>query len=219
MSHANRVGQSLSACMRSKNLGGTMLRTLVSILTLSITMSAQAYYAEFTNESLIPPDSQIQSVETHLYDLVKQGFGGECGDTQCYRLDVMINGKHVARWMVSPGKPHPGTSFRGGYTPSYPNGTPYSRKKRMGRGYRNYRGDPMPWAAFWLRNDRGTPVIATHCGRVTGRRESHGCVRMICKGTDENGRARNDAKRVNQWVKAAQQNGGTATAYTQHTRP
>lgn len=183
------------------------------IFALFYSQAVFAAFGEFTNEDLIPPDSQIYSVETVLIDIAKRGYRNECNDSQCFRLNIYINGDHVAQWMVSPGRPHSGSSFRGNYTPAYSNGTPYSTWRIYRSGYVSSRGDSMPWAAFWERNDGGHTVIATHCGHVTGRRESHGCVRMVCSG------ARNDAKRLNLWVRAAQANGGEAISYTFDTRP
>lgn len=188
---------------------GDQMKSFLFLSFLLLSSQVFAAYGEFTDESLIPPASKIKKIETFVYDLVKEGYGKECGDTQCFRIDVQINGTHVATWIASPGKPHPGTDFKGNYTPEYHSGVPYSRKKRQGANYVNRHGDPMPWAAFWERNDRGTPVIATHAGRVTGRRESHGCVRLH----------RDKAKRIYQWVGAAMKNGGIARAYTKDTIP
>lgn len=189
------------------------MKRLLSSLGLSLcflgAQPAFAAFGEFTDADGIPSLSQINKVETFLYDLVKEGYGKECDDTQCYRLNVEINGKLVARWIASPGKPHPGTDFIGNYTPEYLSGVPYSRQKRRGANYVSGNGDLMPWAAFWERNDRGTPVIATHAGFVDGKRRSHGCVRL----------SRPRAERIYKWVGAAMRNGGTTRAYTKHTRP
>jgi len=180
-------------------------------LIASTLLSTQAFgaFGEVTHSSLVPPMNQIKKVEVFLYDLVKEGYGRECDDTQCYRLDVEINDVLVATWIASPGKPHPGTDFKGNYTPQYLSGVPFSKQKRRGANYVSSRGDHMPWAAFWTRNDGGHPVIATHAGVVTGRRESHGCVRLHY----------DRAESVYKWVGAAMKNGGTTRAYTKHTRP
>lgn len=185
------------------------MKPLFFLSFLLLSSQVFAAYGEFTNESLIPPNSQIRKVETFLYDLVREGYGEQCGDTECFRLDVEINGIHVATWIASPGKPHPGTDFKGNFTPQYLSGVPYSRKKREGANYVNKHGDRMPWAAFWERNDGLTPVIATHAGFVDGKRRSHGCVRLHS----------NRAKRLYIWVGAAMNNGGTTRAYTKHTIP
>lgn len=181
------------------------------VITFTIALWSQGALASFASVWELPDavPNVITSVQIDVFDLKRDG--GPCTDSQCFRADVYLNDIHVARWAVSPGKPHFGTDFVGSYTPTYEGRSFHA--SHLHQHYKNRFGDSMPWAAFIKNSSGGKSGYATHCGRVTGRRESHGCIRMVCNAQ------RNDARAVNQWIKEAFKNGGTARIWTRHMRP
>lgn len=181
----------------------------ITLLTLLTSVQAFGFYGEFTDEDTISSIGPVTKFEIKVFNAAQVGLRKECGDSECFRADIFLNGYHVARWAVSPGKKHYGTKFVGVFTPQY-SGRSY-HPNHLHTKYTNRFGDSMPWAAFIKRSNGAKSGIATHCGRVTGKRESHGCIRMVCTG------GRNDASRVNRWVKEAFANGGTAQIWTSHT--
>ncbi|MCO5113479.1 MAG: L,D-transpeptidase [Bdellovibrionaceae bacterium] len=156
---------------------------------------------------LIP--AVIKTVQVDVFDL-KRETPSLCKDSECFRADIYLNDIHIARWRVSPGRPHYGTEFVGGYTPAFEARSYHP--SHLHQHYKNRFGDSMPWAAFIKNSSGGKSGYATHCGHVTGRRESHGCIRMVCTG------GRNDAKTLNLWIREAFKNGGSAKIWTRHTR-
>lgn len=174
--------------------------------------NAFGFAGEFQNEDLIP--SVITDVKIKIFNYANTPGGQEdCGDTQCYRADIFLNDLHVARWAVSPGRPHPGTDFKGNFSPIY-NGRSLHPSHLYGRGYLSgKRRDSMPYAMFLRLTNGGKSPIALHCGHVTGRRESHGCIRMVCDGQQS------DAYVLSSWVKEAFRNGGRARVWTQDVYP
>lgn len=181
----------------------------LSYLLLS-SLSAFAFYGEFQDNSRIP--DVITSVEIQVYNAAKDPvYRQACNDNQCYRMDVILNGRHVATWATSPGKRHEGTNFVGNYSPVY-NGRSL-HPTYMFKRYTNKYGDPMPYAMFMRLTNGGVSPIAFHCGNVTGKRESHGCFRMVCDSEQ------NDAATMQSWVKEAFANGGTVRVWTQDVYP
>lgn len=178
----------------------------VSILALWGSSAAASFVSVWDQPELIP--SAIHSVQVDIFDLKKEG--GPCTDKECFRADVYLNDIHVARWAVSPGRPHYGTDFVGVYTPLYEARS--FHPSHLHERYFNRFGDAMPWAAFIKTSGGAKSGIATHCGYVTGRRESHGCIRMVCNNQ------RQDARTLNRWIREAFSNGGSAKIWTRHTR-
>lgn len=86
-----------------------------------------------------------------------------------YMFEVFKNGSLSYSCLASPGK--------GGKTPrNLDNITPVATEKlHVVTGRKKYKGHKMP-NVVWLRGD-----YAVHgSGTVTGRRESHGCIRIAC---------------------------------------
>jgi hypothetical protein len=158
---------------------------LLNVLALFLSVNAFGFYGTFTKE--VNPEA-ILHVEMFLYNLAKFE---DCGDTQCYRMDVYLNGELAARWAASPGTTGQ-RDFPGEYTPQWARAT-LNKSRIMGHGYVSRRGDAMPYAMFI---NYGNGGFAVHAGEVTGRRESHGCVRLQY----------DKAKLLNSWVRMAMKN-------------
>lgn len=183
-------------------------RSLIALLTVtSFISNANALSDLWDSPDAIP--AVITKVEVHVYNMHLDG--GNCVDkyNECYRADIFLNGQQVARWAASPGRPHYGTKFVGVFTPIF-EGRSF-HPNHLHQYYTNRFGDSMPWAAFIKTSDGAKSGIATHCGNVTGRRESHGCIRLDCT-------RQNNAKLLNLWIREAFANGGTAKIWTEHTR-
>ena len=167
-------------------------------------LSAQAFQGTWQNNSVL--NRQVTDVKLYLFDAAKTG---QCSDSQCFRLDVYVNGQHFARWPASPGKKHWGTKFVGVYTPEFGSAGRPLHSGEIYYSYTNKHGDSMPFAMF-LRTAKGNKSgIALHAGHVTGRRESHGCIRLLY----------DDAKTLNSLVREAFKNGGRPHIWTKHTLP
>jgi len=166
---------------------------------------------------------QVRDVKIQVYNMAKYTDGRRaCGSSQCFRADISVNGQQVATWAVSPGKKHPGTDFVGVYTPKYSGHTIWNGSFRSA-SYKSSRGDAMPWATYMKYKTKNRRTgIAFHCGNVTGERESHGCIRMVCNGRRSiNGKRKRrvDAQLLQSWIKKAFANGGTALVWTEDTYP
>lgn len=164
--------------------------------------SALGFEKTFFNEADVPAD--ISSVEIYLYDMARTELG--CSDNQCYRIDVVLNGVQVARWAASPGNPNNTDGFQGVNTPAY-NGRSLDMKRIMGSGYVSSRGDAMPYAMFILGSSGQATGFALHAGHVTGRKESHGCIRLEYA----------NAQQLNAWIKEVKANKGSAKIWAEHT--
>jgi len=207
--------------------GREMKRVITLIVFMLISTTAFGFAGEWENSDVISKisrgDIQVRDVKIEIYNMAKYADGrAACGSSQCFRADISVNGEQIARWAVSPGKRHPGTDFVGIYTPQYSGHTIWNGSFR-GAGYISSNNDPMPWATYMKYKSRNARTgVAFHCGRVTGERESHGCIRMVCNGSREiNGRSgrRVDAQLLQSWIKLAFRNGGTALVWTEDTYP
>lgn len=137
-----------------------MLKILFFVTTFSLSaQQAFGFAGEFQRDDLIP--STIRDVKIKVYNMANNPGGrASCGESQCFRADILLNDVHVATWATNGGK----------------------------------------------------SPIALHCGHVTGRKESHGCIRMVCNDGQE------DAYVLSQWVKEAFRNGGSARLWTRDVR-
>lgn len=178
-----------------------------------ISLSAHSvgeFEGTFYSEASVP--ATITNVEFHLFDMAKSADG--CSSKgRCYRMDVLLNGVHVARVAVSPGNPHQKKAIN---TPTM-DGLSLDPGRLMGKGYKNnpaLGGDPMPYAMFTkpYKNQKGTNKprssgVAIHAGHVTGDKASHGCIRVESFF----------APIFSKWVKEAFANGGEARVWAQDT--
>lgn len=203
----------------------TKISTFVAVLLFSV--ASFGFAGEWENTEMISAiesgELSVQHVKIQVYNMAKYADGRKaCGSDQCFRADIIVNEVQIATWAVSPGKLHPGTDFLGIYTPKYNGHTIWNGAFRSG-GYISSNGDPMPWATYMKYKSKNQRTgVAFHCGRVTGERESHGCIRMVCNGKrDINGKSvrRVDAQVLQSWVKQAFKNGGTALVWTEDTYP
>jgi len=170
---------------------------------------AFGFAGTFYAPALVP--DKIEDVKFDAYNYaVERGEGQpDCGDVECYRIDVYLNDIHVATFPTSPGKPHPGTQHVGGYTPDY-DGIPVHARGITHRDYVSYtRRYYMPYAMFFERigNPSRMSNVAIHSGHaVTGWRLSRGCLRTLM----------NDAALMFNWTREARRNGGDGYLYTRH---
>jgi hypothetical protein len=165
-------------------------------IALFFSLNASAMVGEFTNLSDVP--STITDVQLHVFNAAGVI---DCGDSECFRIDTYLNGVHVARWGATPGTPYGWSDFKGSYTPLW-NDAPIYRLE--GANYHSHRGDSMPYAMF-IRNTGF--AVHGHNG-ITGRKGSHGCVRIETP----------NAKVLNGWMRKAINNGGGATITTEDTK-
>lgn len=188
--------------------------TLVSVSSFAASKLTAAELAEvdaaspgyegiYFNNNAIP--QYIQDVKFLVYDLNQTSEGCSSGGT-CFRMEVLLNGVSVARIVTSPGKPGDG----GIYTPLF-EGISINPKRLMGAGYRNSKGDRMPYAMFTMQyKSSGDSGVAIHEGygtAVNGNFASHGCMRV----------KRVFAPLFSKWVKEAFSNAGNARIWTDHT--
>lgn len=165
--------------------------------------------------------SQVERVHYEVYDL-KVAAPEACSDRYCFRAAVFVNGEFLAQVPTSPGR---GTWRWGHRTPEVTNTTlaPWGNGFRAhGRGYwssgNERRGIPRSNLRYFLvflfdGEDIGVGFHGDKGGvyRVTGRPESHGCMRL----TDSNARFFNTLARA-----ALENSGGDAslvTLTTMHT--
>lgn len=178
----------------------------ILLFIIAFTLSASQVFAfeqTFFEEGNVP--SSIESVEVYLYDMARTELG--CSDTQCFRIDVLLNGVQVARWAASPGNPNNTDGFQGVNTPAY-NGRSFDKSRIMSADYVSSRGDAMPYAMFILGSNGQATGFAVHAGHVTGRKESHGCIRIEYA----------NAQLLNSWMKKVKANKGTAQIWSEHTK-
>ncbi len=113
-------------------------------------------------------------------------------NTQCFQMDVYLNGALTESWVTSPGNPNNNAGFKGSNTPEY---TAAKFTRINGRGYISGRGDPMPYALHI--NGSGYAVHGSSLA-VNGAKASHGCLRLKTP----------NAKKLNEWVREAKKSGG-----------
>lgn len=168
---------------------------------------AFGFAGTFYSPEKVPATITDVKFDAYNYAQVSGPNDEDCGDTECYRIDVYLNDIHVATFPTSPGKPHPGTQHVGGFTPSY-DGVPVHTL--TGRDYVSYRRRYyMPYAMFFESLSRPGQIsnIAIHSGHaVTGRRLSRGCLRTLM----------NDAALMFEWTREARRNGGNGYLWTRH---
>lgn len=170
-----------------------------------------SFSGTFYAPTLVP--DQIEDVKFDAYNYAKTRGPNEpdCGDPECYRIDVYLNDIHVATFATSPGKPHPGTQHVGGFTPNY-DGVPIHSRGITHREYVSFtRRYYMPYAMFFERLSDPSRLsnVAIHSGHpVTGWRLSRGCLRTYMQ----------DAEMMFNWVRAARRNGGNGYFWSRHMR-
>lgn len=176
----------------------SMLTLLIAAATLFSTHAHAAYVGTFDPVSI--PEN-ITSMDITVFNLsAAEGCTDKKGE--CFRIDIVLNGEHVARWVASPGTPHH-SDYAGVYTPNW-EGKAFN-VNRIYTSYTNSHGDPMPYAMFV-----GATGIAVHAsGTVTGNRLSHGCIRVSLE----------HAKIINKWMRQAVKNGDVPTLTTIGTKP
>jgi len=150
------------------------------------------------------PSGDVGEVKTMDITVFNLSAEEGCTDSkgECFRIDIVINGEHVARWVASPGTPKH-SDYAGGYTPNWEQKA--FNGGRIYNAYKNSHGDSMPYAMFV-----GSTGIAVHAsGTVTGNRLSHGCIRVSLA----------HAQQINKWMRQAFKNGDTPTLTTVGTHP
>ena len=188
-----------------------ILSSLILLSTnILFTSKAFSFVGTFYAPALVPDKIVDVKFDAYNYSLTHGEKGDDCGDMECYRIDVYLNDIHVATFPTSPGKPHPGKKHVGGFTPIYKNGVPVhtiTSHDYVSYKYRYY----MPYAMFFESQTHSGRIsnIAIHSGHaVNGKRLSKGCLRTLM----------DDAALMFKWTREARKNGGNGYLWTRHTK-
>ncbi len=182
------------------------MRTLIT-LTLVLFLASPAFsLAGEWQTSNIPKHIKDVKIKVYNYASTQKGRA-HCGSSQCYRMNVIVNGKHIATWATSPGKRQRHIDPPSSHTPEY-KGRSIHPKHIYNKNYTSWiHKYEMPYAMY-IKNRRGRlSNYAIHGGPTDGTKRSHGCIRLRTK----------HARLLNKWVKQAFRNGGRARVWADDT--